>query len=162
MLMYAIAMIILFTVLIRSGTLIMLILKASYLVCVSGGTSCANLDRACCCFPSVTKSYLVFKDRCHSEAKAAFAATNLKVTDEDSHIWDLQLDLYSLYVTQFVEEEVKGWSSDVTHFAKVAQSQPHTLYSASTKGLASHWVYVYLTGLDTLYVTPANEKFSAL
>ena len=30
---------------------------------------------------------------------------------------------------------------------KVAQSQPHTAYSAFTKSLPSHWVYFPLTGL---------------
>ena len=43
----------------------------------------------------------------------------------------------SLFVRQFVEEKVKGWSSNVAFLAKVAQSQPksqpHTAYSAFTK-----------------------------
>ena len=30
----------------------------------------------------------------------------------------------SLNVRQFVEEDVKGWSSDVIHLAKVAHNQP--------------------------------------
>ena len=34
----------------------------------------------------------------------------------------------SLYVRQFVEEKVKGWSTDVTLLAKVAQSQPHAAF----------------------------------
>ena len=51
----------------------------------------------------------------------------------------------SSYVRQFVEEKVKGWSSNVTHLVKVAQSQPHAAYSAFAKGLASRWIYVSCT-----------------
>ena len=41
------------------------------------------------------------------------------------------------FITQFVEEKVKGWSADVAQLAKIAQSQPHAAYSAFTKGLSS-------------------------
>ena len=41
---------------------------------------------------------------------------------------------------------------------KVALSQPHTAYSAFTKSLASHWVYVSLTGLDiATFMLPPQE-----
>ena len=47
-----------------------------------------------------------------------------------------------------VEEKVNDWSSDVTLMAKVAQRQPHAVYSTFTKGLASHWVFVSYTVAD--------------
>ena len=52
----------------------------------------------------------------------------------------------SLYVRQFVEEKVKG--SDVTHLAKVTQSQPHAAYSAFMKDLSSQWIYISCTISD--------------
>ena len=64
---------------------------------------------------------------------------------KDDHIWALRLGPVHTYVKQFVEEKVKGWSSDVTHLARVAQSQPHAAYSAFGKGLASQWIYISRT-----------------
>ena len=73
--------------------------------------------------------------------EVVFADTNVKITNEGRPYLGSAIGS-SLYVRQFVEEKVKGWSSDVTLLAKVAQSQPHVAYSAFTKSLASHWVNV--------------------
>ena len=51
-----------------------------------------------------------------------------------------------LYVRQFVEEKVKGWSSDVAHLAKVIQNQLQLFIF--TKGLASQWIHVSCTVSD--------------
>ena len=97
------------------------------------------------------------KDRCHSEAEGIFAGTNVKITNEGRPYLGSAIGS-SLYVRQFVEEKVKGWSSDVTLLAKVAQSQPHAAYSAFTKGLASRWVYVSRTVLDIdTYLQPLED-----
>ena len=97
------------------------------------------------------------KDRCHSEAEVIFADTNVKITNEGRPYLGSAIGS-SLYVRQFVEEKVKGWSSDVTLLAKVAQSQPHAAYSAFTKGLASHWVYVSRTVMDIdTYMQPLED-----
>ena len=87
------------------------------------------------------------KDRCHSEAEVIFADTNVKITNEGRPYLGSAIGS-SLYVREFVEEKVKDWFSDVTLLAKVAQSRPHAAYSAFTKGLASHWVYVSHTVPD--------------
>ena len=92
-------------------------------------------------FPNASKTWLVVKDRCHSEAEVIFADTDVKITNEGQPYLGSAFGSI-LYVTQFVEEKVKGCSSDVTLLAKVAQSQPHAAYSAFTKGLGSRWVYV--------------------
>ena len=73
-----------------------------------------------------------------------FAGTNVKLTSEGRPYLGSAIGSSS-YVKQFVEEKVKGWSSDVTHLAKVTQSQPHAAYSAFAKGLASRWIYVSCT-----------------
>ena len=65
----------------------------------------------------------------------------------------------SSYGRQFVEEKVKGWSSDLT---KVTQSQPEVVYSAFTKGLASLWIYVSCTILDIASFTYAPTLRSCL
>ena len=56
----------------------------------------------------------------------------------------------SLYVKQFVEEKVESWSSNVTHLAKVAQSQPRATYSAVTKNLGSQWISHTIPDIATL------------
>ena len=122
--------------------------------------ACGRLSSLCQCwdklcklgpgfgyFPNASKTWLIVKDRCHSEAEVIFADTNVKITNEGLPYLDSAIGS-SLYVRQFVKEKVKGWSSDVTLLAKVAQSQPHAAYSAFTKGLASRWVYVSRTVLD--------------
>ena len=108
-------------------------------------------------FPNALKTWLVVKDRCHSEAEGIFAGTNVKITNEGRPYLGSAIES-SLYVRRFIEEKVKGWSSDVTLLAKVAQSQPHAAYSAFTKGLASRWVYVSRTvpDIDT-YLQPLED-----
>ena len=64
------------------------------------------------------------KDRRHSEAEVAFADTNVKITNEGWPYLGSAIGS-SLYVRQFAEEKVNGWSSDVILFVKVAHSQLH-------------------------------------
>ena len=46
-----------------------------------GPCSCANLDQALAIF-SVSKTWLVVKDRCYLETEVVFAGINVKVTNE--------------------------------------------------------------------------------
>ena len=87
------------------------------------------------------------KDRCHSEDEVVFADTNVKITNEGWPYLGSAIGS-SLYIRQFAEEKVNGWSSDVIRFVKVAHSPPHAAYSAFTKGLASHLFYVSHTVPD--------------
>ena len=92
-------------------------------------------------FPNACKTWLVIKDKCHTEAETVFAGTNIKLISEGRPYLGSAIGSDS-YIEQFVEEKVKGWSADVTQLAKIALSQPHAAYSAFTKGLASRWIYV--------------------
>ena len=53
------------------------------------------------------------KDRSHSEAEVIFADTNVKIINK-GHTYLGSAIGSSLYVRQFVEEKLKGRSSDVT------------------------------------------------
>ena len=97
-----------------------------------------------CYFPNATKTWLVAKDRCHSEAVVAFAGSDVQLTSEGRPYLGSAIGS-TLYIKKFIEEKVKGWSFDVIHLVKVAQSQPHSTYSAFTKGLSSQLVYVSRT-----------------
>ena len=66
------------------------------------------------------------KDRRHSEAEGIFAGTNVKITNEGRPYLGSAIGS-SLYVRQFVEEKVKGWSSDVTLFLRRSLRVNHIL-----------------------------------
>ena len=124
---------------------VMLVLVAGYPTSVVGGISFVNLDQALAIFQMLLKPGWLSKTAgCRSEAETVFAGTNVKLTSEGRPYLGSAIGSSS-YVKQFVEEKVKGWSSDVTLLAKVAQSQPHGAYSAFAKGLASRWIYVSRT-----------------
>ena len=53
-------------------------------------------------FPNALKTWLVVKDRCHSEAEGIFAGTNVKITNEGRPYLGSAIGS-SLYVRQFVE-----------------------------------------------------------
>ena len=91
-------------------------------------------------FPNASKTWLVTKDSCHSDAEIIFAGTNINLTNEGWPYLSAAIGM-NQFITQFVEEKVKGWSADVTQLVKIAQSQPHATYSAFTKGLSSRWTY---------------------
>ena len=96
-------------------------------------------------FPNACKTWLVTKDKCHTEAETVFAGTNIKLTSEGRPYLGSAIGSDS-YIKQFVEEKVKGWSADVTQLAKIALSQPHAAYSAFTKGPGySRWIYALRT-----------------
>ena len=59
-------------------------------------------------FPNALKTWLVVKDRCHSETEVIFAGTNVNITNEGRPYLGSAIGS-SLYVRQFVEEKVKGY-----------------------------------------------------
>ena len=95
-------------------------------------------------FPNASKTWLVTKESCRSDAEITFAGTNVNLTDEGRPYLGAAIGT-NQFITQFVMEKVEGWSADVTRLAKIAQSQPHAAYSAFTKGLSSRWIYVSRT-----------------
>ena len=95
-------------------------------------------------FPNASKTWLVTKESCRSDAEITFAGTNVNLTDEGRPYLGAAIGT-NQFITQFVMEKVEGWSADVTRLAKIAQSQPHAVYSAFTKGLSSRWIYVSRT-----------------
>ena len=112
--------------------LMMLVLVEGYLVYISGRTDFASMDLVLAVFPMLPKPGWLQKIDVILKLRVHLLAPKLSLLVKDSLIWALQLDLRSLYVRQFAEQKVKGWSSDVTYLAKVAQSQPHTAYSGFT------------------------------
>ena len=84
--------------------------------------ACGRLSNLCWCwdqmcklgpgfgyFPNVSKTWLVVKNRYHSEAEVVFADTNVKITNEGWPYMGSAIGS-SLYIRQFVEEKIKGLS----------------------------------------------------
>ena len=69
-------------------------------------------------FPNASKTWLVTKDSCRSDAKIIFAGTNVNLTDEGQPYLGAAIGT-NQFITQFVEK-VKGWSADVIQLAKTA------------------------------------------
>ena len=75
--------------------LMILVFVVDYLVvvCISGGTmQLCKLGPGFGIF-SVSKTWLVVKEKCYLEAEVVFAGINVKITNERRpYIWALQLD----------------------------------------------------------------------
>ena len=62
--------------------LMMLVHVVSYLVYVSWWDKLCKLGPGFGYFPNASKTWLVVKDRCHSEAMVTFAGTDVKLTSD--------------------------------------------------------------------------------
>jgi len=117
-------------------------------LCAEGPSSCY--------FVNASKTWLVCKEDCHSDATTLFSSTDVNVTTEGCPSTDFNVTTEghpylgaaigsATYIQEFVYEKVTGWSEEIIQLAKFAQVQPHAAYAAFTHGLSSHWLYACCT-----------------
>ncbi len=95
-------------------------------------------------FPNPSKTWLVTKEDCHSNAVAAFEGTNINVTSSGRPYLGAALGTVA-YTDQFVSEKVAQWSDEVRLLSAIATTQPHAAYAAFNHGLSSKWSYLSRT-----------------
>ena len=95
-------------------------------------------------FVNAVKTWLITKEETHTRALDIFKDTQIRITKEGKPHLETALGTSS-YITEFVKAKVKNWSLELEQLASIANTQPHTAFSALTHGLASRWVYVART-----------------
>ena len=90
------------------------------------------------------KTWLVTKASCHSDAVAAFAGTNVNVSQDGRPHLGAALGTPD-YSNHFVAEKVNTWSGELKLLSAIAKTQPHAAYAALTHGLSSRWAFLSRT-----------------
>ena len=95
-------------------------------------------------FPNPSKTWLITKEMCLLDAKAAFKGTDINITSAGLPQLGAALGT-AAYTDQFVTERVDQWCDEVTLLSAIATTQPHTAFAAFTHGLSSKWSYLFRT-----------------
>ena len=109
-------------------------------------------------FPNVSKTWLVTKEDCLSEAVVAFNDMNIKVTSEGRPYLGVPISTEE-YILSFVRDKVKEWVCELNRQAIIAKSSPHATYAAFSHGMTSKWVYLSRTmpGIGPSFTPPKNN-----
>ena len=94
--------------------------------------------------PNASKTVLVVKAEHKEKAMESFAGTGINITSEGKRHLGAAIGSRS-YTEEYVSNKVKKWSDEIKQLAKIAQSQPHSAYSAYTHGLSSRWTFLLRT-----------------
>ena len=82
-------------------------------------------------FPNAIKTWLVTKEKHHSEATAVFNDTEVKVTSEGRPYLGAALGTKE-YTHSYVSSKVQEWSTELLALNNVSKTQPHAAYAAFT------------------------------
>ena len=95
-------------------------------------------------FPNPSKTWLITKETCILDAKAAFKGTDINITSAGRPHLGAGLGTPA-YTDQFVTERVDQWCDEVRLLSAIATTQPHAAFAAFTHGLSSKWSYLSRT-----------------
>ena len=80
-------------------------------------------------FVNPSKTWLIVKDNHLSMAKELFSGTGVNITTEGKQYLGAALGTEA-FVSAYVKEKVKEWTSKIKHLSQIAKTQPHAAYSA--------------------------------
>ncbi len=89
-------------------------------------------------FANPTKTWLITKDSCLSNATAAFADTKVNITSSGRPYLGTPLGSPE-YTNQFIRDKVEHWSNELKTLSEIATTQPQAAYAAFTHGFFSKW-----------------------
>ena len=95
-------------------------------------------------YPNAAKSWLIVKEDHLEAAERLFAGTGVNVTAEGKQHLGAAVETRS-FVESYVMKKVEKWRSEIKKLSHIAKSQPHSAYSALTKGLCSRWNFLLRT-----------------
>jgi hypothetical protein len=95
-------------------------------------------------FTNPSKTWLVSKEACLSDAISAFEGTNVNVTCKGRPYLGAPLGS-SDYINTFVSEKVDQWSGELKFLSAIATTQPHASFVAFSHGLTSKWSFLSWT-----------------
>ena len=95
-------------------------------------------------FANPSKTWLVSKEACLSDAISAFEGTNVNVTCKGRPYLGSPLGSPD-YINTFVSEKVDQWSGELKLLSAIATTQPHAAFAAFSHGLTSKWSFLSRT-----------------
>ena len=87
---------------------------------------------------NAAKTWLVVKEEFNSQAEAAFADTEVKITCEGRPHLGVPLGTPE-YISKYVSQKVCQWSHELTLLCAITTTQPHVAFAAYTHGLYGRW-----------------------
>lgn len=93
---------------------------------------------------NASKTWIVTKPEFESEAIAAFADTNVRITVDGRPHLGAPLGCQA-YVDKFVSEKVEQWSKELKLLSAIGKTQPHAAFAAFTHGMSSKWSFLTRT-----------------
>ena len=94
-----------------------------------------------CYNPNAARSWFIVKEENFEAAERLFAETGVNVTTERKRHLGAVVGTRS-FVESYVSKKVEKWKSEIEKLSGIAKSQPHTAYTALTKGLCSRWYFL--------------------
>ena len=95
-------------------------------------------------FPNGMKSWLLVKPEFLTEAEKLFKATDINITTVGRIHLGAAIKSENFCQT-FQQNKVTEWKEQITKLAKIAQTQPHSAYSALVHGLKGRWTFATRT-----------------
>ena len=93
---------------------------------------------------NATKTWLISKEHCYTEASNLFEDTQVNVTSEGRPHLGAAIGTES-YINSYVKQKVEQWSVELERLALVATTQPHSAFAAFTHGFTSKWTHLART-----------------
>ena len=74
-------------------------------------------------------------------ATEAFAGTGVSITTQGKVVLGCPIGI-DFVVSNFISSKISEWSTQLLKLPEIAITQPHTAFSAFTRGLFSRWTYL--------------------
>jgi len=80
----------------------------------------------------------------HTSATELFHETNIQIICHGQHHLGAAIGTQS-FTDEYVSKKVKSWSEEILALSSIAQTHPHSAYSAFVHGVIPKWNYVMYT-----------------
>ena len=98
-------------------------------------------------FPNASKTCLVVKGGYKDEAISIFKGTKVVITEEGKKYLGSAIGKQT-FIEYYVQQKITTWVEELECLTSIAITQPHTAFSAFTRGLTSRWTYLARTTLN--------------
>ena len=95
-------------------------------------------------FPNPAKTHLIVKPDLFDSATALFQGTDIQITCHGQRHLGAAIGTRS-FTEEYVSKKVKSWSEEILSLSNIAQTHPHSAYSAFVHGIIHKWNYVMRT-----------------
>jgi len=91
-----------------------------------------------------TKTCLIVKPDQFNSAQTLFNGINVQISCEGQRHLGAAIGSRS-FTESYISKKVKMWSDEILRLSKIAETYPHSAYSAFTLSVWHHWSYVMRT-----------------